>query len=167
MAAFRVIDICRGMSLCRGPLSFDTVCARFVLDLASRMTRGCREARQPRLSWHGHASARCAEYQGADSEIEAVTLIQLPFENRLEAGRALANELRSRGLRGDSIVVALARGGIPVGFEVADRLEFPLDVIGARKIGVPLSTRTDDRIRRRRNACSGRGDVRETERERQ
>lgn len=64
-------------------------------------------------------------------------MIHLPFEDRLEAGRALATELRSHGFPHDSLVLALARGGVPVGFEVADRLRLPLDVVGARRIAIP------------------------------
>jgi len=61
----------------------------------------------------------------------------LPFENRVEAGRLLADELKRRKLDPSAVIFALTRGGVPVGFEVADRLRLPLDVIVARKIGVP------------------------------
>jgi predicted phosphoribosyltransferase len=64
-------------------------------------------------------------------------MIHLPFENRLEAGRALAAELRSRGYNKDAVALGLARGGVTVAFEVADRLHIPLDVLVVRKIGVP------------------------------
>jgi putative phosphoribosyl transferase len=67
-------------------------------------------------------------------------VVHLPFENRVEAGRLLARELSSRGIVepwGAAVVLALARGGVPVGFEVADRLRLPLDVIIVRKAGVP------------------------------
>lgn len=64
-------------------------------------------------------------------------MMHLPFEDRVEAGRLLADELNRRKIRGDGVVLALTRGGVPVGFEVADRLRLPLDVIVARKIGVP------------------------------
>ena len=37
----------------------------------------------------------------------------------------------------DAIILALTRGGVPVGYEVADRLDLPLDVIVVRKLGVP------------------------------
>lgn len=67
-------------------------------------------------------------------------MIRLPFEDRVEAGRLLARELSSLNVikpGGAGIVLALARGGVLVGFEVADRLHLPLDVIVVRKAGVP------------------------------
>lgn len=64
-------------------------------------------------------------------------MIHLPFEDRIEAGRDLARELSVRGVSAESVVLALARGGVPVGFAVADRLRLPLDVLIARKLGVP------------------------------
>jgi len=67
-------------------------------------------------------------------------VVHLPFENRSEAGRLLAQELFERGMvepGSEAIILALARGGVPVGFEVADRLRLPLDVIIVRKAGVP------------------------------
>jgi len=60
----------------------------------------------------------------------------MPFRNRQEAGRRLAERLLF--LRGtDAVVLALPRGGVPVGFEVAHALDAPLDVIIVRKLGVP------------------------------
>lgn len=64
-------------------------------------------------------------------------MTHLPFEDRLEAGRMLAAELARREIGRDAVVVALTRGGVPVGFAVADRLHLPLDIIVARKLGVP------------------------------
>jgi putative phosphoribosyl transferase len=64
-------------------------------------------------------------------------MVNLPFENRVVAGRLLADELKRRKLDPGAVIFALTRGGVPVGFEVADRLRLPLDVIVARKIGVP------------------------------
>jgi putative phosphoribosyl transferase len=59
------------------------------------------------------------------------------FRNRSEAGQILAGELAEYTGRGDVIVLALPRGGVPVGFEVARRLNAPLDVFLVRKLGVP------------------------------
>jgi predicted phosphoribosyltransferase len=64
-------------------------------------------------------------------------MVHLPFTDRVEAGRLLAKELSSRNIGENAVVLALARGGVPVGFAVADRLHLPLDVIVARKLGVP------------------------------
>src|SRR5438046_10286241 len=58
------------------------------------------------------------------------------FRNRRDAGRRLAVALAPyRESR--PIVLALPRGGVPVGFEVAKALGAPLDVLLVRKIGAP------------------------------
>jgi putative phosphoribosyl transferase len=59
-----------------------------------------------------------------------------PFANREEAGTALA-ALLVGGRDPDPVVVALPRGGVPVGAVVAAALGAPLDVIVVRKLGVP------------------------------
>jgi putative phosphoribosyl transferase len=59
------------------------------------------------------------------------------FLDRTDAGRQLAEELLSYAGRDDVIVLALPRGGVPVAFEVAQRLGVPLDVFVVRKLGVP------------------------------
>jgi predicted phosphoribosyltransferase len=59
------------------------------------------------------------------------------FRNRSEAGRRLAEQLSRYANRPDVIVLALPRGGVPVGFEVACALGAPLDVFIVRKLGVP------------------------------
>jgi putative phosphoribosyl transferase len=64
-------------------------------------------------------------------------MVQLPFANRLEAGRLLADQLFFHKIQGDAVVLALPRGGVPVGFAIAERLDLPLDVVVARKLGVP------------------------------
>jgi len=58
------------------------------------------------------------------------------FENRQEAGRRLARELLHLKSR-RPVVLALPRGGVPVGFEIASALEAPLDLVLVRKIGAP------------------------------
>lgn len=58
------------------------------------------------------------------------------FHDRRDAGRRLAQRLTA--YRGpDTVVLALPRGGVEVGYEVARELDAPLDVIVARKLGAP------------------------------
>jgi predicted phosphoribosyltransferase len=59
------------------------------------------------------------------------------FADRHEAGRSLASLLGQYATGGDAVVLALPRGGVPVGYEVALALKAPFDVFVVRKIGVP------------------------------
>src|SRR5438094_5926400 len=59
------------------------------------------------------------------------------FPNRAEAGRLLAEKLENYAGRSDVVVLGLPRGGVPVAYEVAQRLGAPLDVFVVRKLGVP------------------------------
>jgi predicted phosphoribosyltransferase len=60
------------------------------------------------------------------------------FADRAEAGKLLGAEVARRlGARQDIVVLALPRGGVPVGYEVARALDAPLDVFIVRKLGVP------------------------------
>ena len=59
------------------------------------------------------------------------------FRDRAEAGIALAARLGEYAGRPDVLVLALPRGGVAVGFEVARALRLPLDVLVVRKLGVP------------------------------
>ena len=59
------------------------------------------------------------------------------FRNRTDAGRRLARRLERYAGRADVVVLALPRGGVPVGFEIARALKVPLDVFLVRKLGVP------------------------------
>jgi putative phosphoribosyl transferase len=61
---------------------------------------------------------------------------RLPFDDRAAAGRALGARLAALRLA-DPVVLALPRGGVPVGLEVARALNAPLDLLLVRKIGVP------------------------------
>ena len=60
-----------------------------------------------------------------------------PFHDRADAGRQLADRLTPYRDRSDVIVLALPRGGVPVGAEIAVKLRSPLDVFLVRKLGVP------------------------------
>jgi len=58
------------------------------------------------------------------------------FHDRQQAGNRLAATLEERGITGD-IVLAVPRGGLPVGAAVAEALGVPLDIVVARKMGAP------------------------------
>src|ERR1700736_3785482 len=59
------------------------------------------------------------------------------FRNRRGGGRVLTNELASYRGKAGLLVLGLARGGVPVGWEVAAALGAELDVFLVRKLGVP------------------------------
>lgn len=61
----------------------------------------------------------------------------LQFKNREHAGKVLAERLDEYAGRPDVIVLALPRGGVPVGFAVAQALGVELDVLLVRKLGMP------------------------------
>lgn len=59
------------------------------------------------------------------------------FEDRYVAGRLLAGALHAYAGRSDLVVLALPRGGVPVGYEVAKALGAEFDVLIVRKLGLP------------------------------
>jgi len=59
------------------------------------------------------------------------------FLDRKEAGRALAGVLTHYRASPQTVVLALPRGGVPVGYEVSAALDLPLDVLVVRKLGMP------------------------------
>jgi predicted phosphoribosyltransferase len=59
------------------------------------------------------------------------------FRDRTDAGRQLASKLTDYADRSEVLVLALPRGGVPVAFEVAQKLNVPLDIFLVRKLGVP------------------------------
>jgi putative phosphoribosyl transferase len=59
------------------------------------------------------------------------------FRDRTEAGNYLAGQLTAYAGRPDVLVLALPRGGVPIGYEVARALRAPLDIFLVRKLGVP------------------------------
>jgi len=59
------------------------------------------------------------------------------FADRVDAGRRLADRLKTFP-RENLVVLGLPRGGVPVAFQVASKLEVPLDIIVVRKLGVPF-----------------------------
>ncbi len=59
------------------------------------------------------------------------------YRDRIDAGRRLAEQLRNHAGEPNLLVLALPRGGVAVGAEVARALGAPLDVMLVRKLGVP------------------------------
>lgn len=59
-----------------------------------------------------------------------------PYRDRHDAGRELARRLQPLGLE-RPVVLALPRGGVPVGVEIARALQCPIDVLLVRKLGAP------------------------------
>jgi predicted phosphoribosyltransferase len=66
--------------------------------------------------------------------------VNLPFEDRFEAGRLLGNALGPYASRTDVLMLALPRGGVPVAFAAAEVIDVPLDLMLVRKLGVPGRT---------------------------
>ncbi|HEY4832693.1 MAG TPA: phosphoribosyltransferase [Waddliaceae bacterium] len=61
------------------------------------------------------------------------------FRDRVDAGRQLAQALQSYINQPNTYVIALPRGGVVVGHEVAIALHLPLDIVCPRKIGAPFN----------------------------
>lgn len=61
------------------------------------------------------------------------------FKNRADAGQKLAAALEKFNNSPNTIILALPRGGVIVGFEVARELNLPLDIVVPRKIGAPAN----------------------------
>lgn len=60
------------------------------------------------------------------------------FQNRETAGRRLADQMHTQGVSPD-IVLAVPRGGLPIGRAVADSFGVPLDIVAAKKLGAPAN----------------------------
>jgi predicted phosphoribosyltransferase len=58
------------------------------------------------------------------------------FKDRFQAGQILGEKLRMWNAQ-DVLVLALPRGGVPVGYEIARLLGAPLDILLVKKIGTP------------------------------
>src|SRR5262249_20895142 len=61
------------------------------------------------------------------------------FKDRVDAGQKLAEALKNYSNQPDTIIIALPRGGVVVGYEIASRLHLPLDIVCPRKIGAPFN----------------------------
>ena len=83
------------------------------------------------------------------------------FRDRRDAGEVLADELASYRGTVDLLVLGLARGGVPVGWQVAHALRAPLDVFVVRKLGLPgheeLAVLGETKDKRDRNKHPGDG----------
>lgn len=66
-----------------------------------------------------------------------MTDARLPLRDRRQGGRLLAERLEHLRGQPNLLVLALPRGGLPVGFEVAHALQAPLDIFVVRKLGFP------------------------------
>ena len=60
-----------------------------------------------------------------------------PFKDRSDAGKKLAVALRRFCEDQEAIIIALPRGGVPVAYEVSQKLHLPMDIYPVRKLGVP------------------------------
>jgi len=63
----------------------------------------------------------------------------MPFRDRKEAGQKLAQALEKFKNAADTLIIALPRGGVVVGYEVAKYLHLSLDVVCPRKISAPFN----------------------------
>lgn len=61
------------------------------------------------------------------------------YRDRIEAGEKLSKELREFKGQDDVVIIGLPRGGVPVAFEIAERLNLPMDIVCPRKIGAPMN----------------------------
>ncbi len=77
------------------------------------------------------------DYQRICVYSSGVIMAENIFKNRAQAGMALAERLNAYAGHADAIVLGLPRGGVPVGFGIAEALQLPLDILLVRKIGVP------------------------------
>ena len=83
-----------------------------------------------------HVVAKATEWFLRYSSSGTPDGLKLPFANRRVAGQLLAAQLL-RFKQSHPLVLALPRGGVPVGYEVAEKLDADLDLLLVRKIGAP------------------------------
>src|SRR5205823_3075578 len=101
---------------------------------AQSLRRAVVSRRDARPAPAARACGRSAGRSAGDLSDRSLTML---FRDRVDAGRKLAEKLASYRNQPGVIVLALPRGGVPVGFEVAQALGAPLDVFLVRKLGVP------------------------------
>jgi len=61
------------------------------------------------------------------------------FLNRAEAGNLLANELTDYINNDDVVIMAIPRGGVPIGYTISKKLHLPLEIVLSKKIGHPYN----------------------------
>ena len=61
------------------------------------------------------------------------------YTNREVAGKLLANKLTNYKENKEVVIVAIPRGGVPVGYEIAQKLKVPLEIVLSKKIGHPFN----------------------------
>jgi putative phosphoribosyl transferase len=71
-------------------------------------------------------------------DFKRLSIMKTQFSDRHDAGRFLAGKLHHFSNHPQVIVLALPRGGVPVGYEIAKALNVPLDIFIVRKLGVPI-----------------------------
>src|SRR5678816_1607922 len=96
-----------------------------------------RSARHPPLPGTGHARRSSASGRGMVCQTFGGPEMKMQFRDRDEAGALLAAKLMAYANKPDVIVLALPRGGVPVGAQVAKKLKAPFDVFVVRKLGLP------------------------------
>jgi putative phosphoribosyl transferase len=64
--------------------------------------------------------------------------MEIMFKNRQDAAQQLADKL-SKYKEDEGVVLAVPRGGVPVGYEIAQKLDWPLDIVLSKKIGHPTN----------------------------
>lgn len=61
------------------------------------------------------------------------------FKDRVEAGELLAEKLKMYQNAENTVVVTIPRGGLPIGYSIAKKLNLPLDIVLSKKIGYPFN----------------------------
>ncbi len=61
------------------------------------------------------------------------------FKNREESGILLADKLVNYSNKKDTVIVAIPRGGVPVGYQICKKLNLPLEIVLSKKIGHPFN----------------------------
>lgn len=116
------------------------MCTPLALADVGQLIQACENVGPPDHAERPAEHSSCGEPAGtADARLlnrQSSRDVMARFKNRRDAGRLLASALQGE-LDANVLVLGLARGGVPVAYEVARTLRAPLDVLVARKLGVP------------------------------